>query len=115
MREQVDLCTTVGKTVEAFVSGSDGRSWLLAFEDGTFSVISIEEVWDPEAAELKNETFDRPEFPEEDMLRLGFVTEEVLREEVVRWEAAMRNNEKRIEAQERAALKRLLAKYGESS
>lgn len=111
MRTQVDFEGAVGKTIEAFVHPEyDERLLLVTFQDGSFLQMEISgggEWFEIEAGGL----FDRRTYSRNDMLRLGFITQEEVDQEIASEAAATAEWEKRQEAVLRQQYEQLRARF----
>lgn len=113
MRE-LHICDSVGKTVRGVVMTKGGGSIVVAFTDGTVSVITISEARG--FAELVCDFFYKRDYTDGELAKLGVITKDELaairsKRKEIRRAKRLQANEAR-DARERAQYDRLRAKFG---
>lgn len=112
---RVACADCVGKTVAGVARAGTTGPLLFKFTDDTYLQLSIEDGPGSDDVELTDsEPFHRVDYYPEDMVALGILTEQSLREERQRREAEERKIAEQREREERAEYARLQRKYGKS-
>jgi len=96
MKKPNKLTESIGKTISAVEHSFDCSQFLVAFTDGTFSVLAVDVEWDGIASIVESYEWVVSAFTDESIMRAGVATHEELRDE-----RDQRNSMARAEAERR--------------
>jgi hypothetical protein len=108
MKNPNKLTESIGKTISAVEYSFDCSQFLVAFTDGTFSVLAVDVEWDGIASIVESYECVVSAFTDEKLVRAGVATQEDL---YARRTELQRRDEERQDAMDRQEYERLKRKF----
>ena len=106
MKKPNKLTDSIGKTISAVEYSFDCSQFLVAFTDGTFSVLAVDVEWDGIASIVESYEWVVSAFTDEKLVRAGVATHEELRARRTELQCQYEEREEAMDRQEYERLKR---------